>query len=489
MLPGSSMVPGGQMLPGSSIVPGGHTLPGSSIVPGGHTLPGSPVVSGGQIASGSSTVPGGLPLPGSSTVAGHPCVPGASGLPAVPAPGFPWAPPFPGMAMNGAGPCVWPLAPMTWTWPGAAAQMGPTSTPCGGAAGNPGSGGPSSSSSSASGQSNAGGESHGGREEPGSAQGPPQQPGRQGAASEGSSLAATSEIRLLLRRRARDFERPKSSIGSVRIEEFSGDRKRYIKWKRAIEAQEQLYRLEASELTMLVYLSTRGEARDVLDQVPLSDLTAAGGNVLLWRLLDESYGETGAEMFERAERELNGYRRLPGQSIATYLASMKRLKAQYVRVDPDSFISDKAWGQRLLQRASLSRKEKLDVYYSAGGTFNASAIEAALRHRCSATHEEERRIPATPASTTRSWSSTRSSAASSAGSTVKRAFGKGAGKFRKNGVHLVDGEEDECLEEDEMELPDLVEDFDEPLGIFEANNLRDENDVPEDETGGGSSLR
>ena len=98
-------------------------------------------------------------------------------------------------------------------------------------------------------------------------------------------------------------------------------------------------------------------------------------------------------MFERAERELTSYRRLPGQSIGTYLASMKRLKAQYTRVDPDSFISDKAWGQRLLQKASLTRKERLDVYYSAGASFNAAAIESALRHRCSLTHEEERRLP------------------------------------------------------------------------------------------------
>ena len=82
---------------------------------------------------------------------------------------------------------------------------------------------------------------------------------------EQSSSAGTSDIRSLLRRRARHFDRPKSSIGSVRIEDFSGDRKRYLKWKRAIEAQEQLYKLDATELTMLVYLSTKGEARDVLD--------------------------------------------------------------------------------------------------------------------------------------------------------------------------------------------------------------------------------
>ena len=96
------------------------------------------------------------------------------------------------------------------------------------------------------------------------------------------------EALTLLRRRARTYERPKSSIGSVRTEEFVGDRKHYIKWRCAIEAQEQLYKLDPSELTMLVYPSTKGEPRDVLDQVPLSDLTVEGSNILLWKLLDES---------------------------------------------------------------------------------------------------------------------------------------------------------------------------------------------------------
>ena len=61
-----------------------------------------------------------------------------------------------------------------------------------------------------------------------------------------SSTAATSEIRSMLRRkhyRDGNDSRPKSSLGSVKIEEYYGDRSRYIKWKRAIEAQQHLYAL------------------------------------------------------------------------------------------------------------------------------------------------------------------------------------------------------------------------------------------------------
>jgi hypothetical protein len=70
----------------------------------------------------------------------------------------------------------------------------------------------------------------------------------------------------------------------VKIEEFYGDRSRYLKWKRAIEAQQHLYGLESAELSMLVYLSTRKEARDVVEQHPITAYH------LLWKVLDEAFG-------------------------------------------------------------------------------------------------------------------------------------------------------------------------------------------------------
>ncbi|CAK9014990.1 Transposon Ty1-PL Gag-Pol polyprotein [Durusdinium trenchii] len=142
---------------------------------------------------------------------------------------------------------------------------------------------------------------------------------------------------------------------------------------------------------MLVYLSTRREARDVVEQYPIQSYTESGGLQLLWKVLDEAFGESDAELFERVDKELERCRRQPGETMAHYLSEMKRLKAQYSRVDPESKISDMAWGQRLLQRASLSRRERHDVFYAAGAGFQSSAIEKALRIRCGRIHEDEKK--------------------------------------------------------------------------------------------------
>ena len=120
------------------------------------------------------------------------------------------------------------------------------------------------------------------------------------------STARTSEVKSMLRKKVKNqYDRPRSSLGSVKIEEFYGDRSRYRKWKTAVQAQEVLYHLEEEELSMLIYLSTKKDARDVLDQQPISEYTQPGGIKLVWNLLDEAFGETEEELFERAEVEFH----------------------------------------------------------------------------------------------------------------------------------------------------------------------------------------
>ena len=290
----------------------------------------------------------------------------------------------------------------------------------------------------------------------------------------------------MLRRRARDLERPKSSIGAVKIEEFAGDRRKFKAWRRATEAQEHLYKLEPAELAMLVYLSTRGEARDVLDQRPLSDYTASGGLAVLWLILEEAFGESTAESFERAERELSAYRRLPGQSVASFVAGMKRLRMNYIIEDPDSSWSNRAWAQKLLNRASLSRRDRLDVFYSAGGQYDSDTIEKALRRRCSRIHEEERRVPylgtASSARRTSKGPSTSSSATSTAPSSLSSA--SRFKSFRKSGVHVagLDDENDDINDEEDLEQEANAEGMD-ILDEEDGEPDEDEGNI-QDEDGG-----
>lgn len=125
---------------------------------------------------------------------------------------------------------------------------------------------------------------------------------------------------------------------------------------------------ELSVLKSLVYISCKKEARDVLDQLTIEEMVAAGGLERIWALLDEAYHETSEEHFERLEAEFNNYRRAPGQSIPSYLSQIKRLKMEYSREDPLTKMSDRAWAQRILVRAALTKRERMDVFFSGGVT-------------------------------------------------------------------------------------------------------------------------
>ena len=305
---------------------------------------------------------------------------------------------------------------------------------------------------------------------------PPPSSGGGISASDDDFSARTSEVRRLLMRRLNGNdnrqERPKSSLGSVRIEDFGGERGKYRSWRRVVRAQQQLYRLEEQELAMLIYLSCKREARDVLDQLTIEDMVAPGGLAVVWKVLDEAYSETSEEHFERVELEFNNYRRIPGQSIAAYLSQIKRLRAEYAREDPETVLSSRAWAQRLLMRAALSKRERLDVFYSAGGVYEPRSIEAALRHRCQKVHEEERRLPQGNTSAFKrsrfSAGSTRSTSTTTLSSapTVSTIPAKSRGKGRGHPVHLASIDEE--ASQDLGELEDEDEDLEQDPEAYEA---------------------
>eukprot|EP00435_Cladocopium_sp_Y103_P057834 s201_g20.t1 len=223
---------------------------------------------------------------------------------------------------------------------------------------------------------------------------PPSLPSR-GSATPPSSRRSTSirteSVRQLLRDRGDPHEpRARANLGQVHLETFSGDRSQYRNWMKTIQAQKQLYQIQDRELAVLLFLSCTGEAREVLNQLEIADMQEEGGLQRILRLLEDAYGSKADERFEERQNAFLNFRRSPGQSIAAYLATLKRLRNEYLREDPGSTISDRAFGQRMLSRAALTRRERFDIFFAAGGAYRSAAIEKVLRFRCANVHLEER---------------------------------------------------------------------------------------------------
>lgn len=191
---------------------------------------------------------------------------------------------------------------------------------------------------------------------------------RSSSAVSGQTAAVREMLNSQVQRRAQ--ERNKPALAQVRIETFKGSRSGYQDWRKTLEAQRALYRLGDEELAVLVYLSTSGEAREVVNQLEIRELQEPGGLGRVLKLLDDAYGSRSDERFEERQQAFVTYRRNPGVSIAAYLANLKRLRSEYLKEDPGTTLSDKSYAQRMLSRAGLSKKERMDIFFSAGGAYN-----------------------------------------------------------------------------------------------------------------------
>ena len=160
------------------------------------------------------------------------------------------------------------------------------------------------------------------------------------ASSRRSSTINTASVRDLLQQRGNRQEgRMRANLGQVKLETFSGDRSQYRNWMKTIQAQKQLYGIQDNELSVLMFLSTTGEAREVLNQLEVTDMQQEGGLQRILRLLEEAYGSKADERLEERQSAFLNYRRMPGQSIAAYLATLKRLRTEYLREDVGTVIS------------------------------------------------------------------------------------------------------------------------------------------------------
>ena len=103
-----------------------------------------------------------------------------------------------------------------------------------------------------------------------------------------SSVAATDELQDMLRRKAAAGDRSKPALHQVKLETFTGQRGAYKDWKRVLTAQRNLYQLQDKELSMLVYLSCKSDAGQILNQLEMDEMTAEGGLQRMLSLLEEA---------------------------------------------------------------------------------------------------------------------------------------------------------------------------------------------------------
>ena len=102
-----------------------------------------------------------------------------------------------------------------------------------------------------------------------------------------------------------------------------------------------------------------------------------------------TYEKQADERFEQKQEEFMTFRRPHGMAMSAYVAKLRRLKSEYLKEDVETRISDRAYAQRLLTRAGLSKKERTEVFFAAGGRYRSDAIERVLKFRCATLHTDE----------------------------------------------------------------------------------------------------
>eukprot|EP00971_Amphidinium_carterae_P336222 6472462-Amphidinium_carterae.1 len=176
--------------------------------------------------------------------------------------------------------------------------------------------------------------------------------------------------------------RPKTSLSSIKLEKFNGERKyidQYKEWKKSVRAHIMLFQLDEAEASLLLYLAVGGEAKQVLDVLELQQMTSAGGLTKMWTLLDESYLQTAPDRYERARIQYERCARRPGETMDQYISNLRRCKLMWQQEDHGCTISDRAYSHKLLSGSSLRLKEQREIHYLSGELSSIGKVEELLR--------------------------------------------------------------------------------------------------------------
>jgi len=139
------------------------------------------------------------------------------------------------------------------------------------------------------------------------------------------------------------------------------------------------YDVPQKQLAPRIWLRLTGEAKQCVESMDVKELATEDGVDKLMRLLDKQFLKEEHDEIDKAVSVFWGCRRATGQSMESYLMTMKLAKKQMEREDPDTTIGDQAYAVRLLKRAGLSAQDKQAVLSATGARYDTDLIEKALR--------------------------------------------------------------------------------------------------------------
>ena len=126
-----------------------------------------------------------------------------------------------------------------------------------------------------------------------------------------------------------DDVRAKGRIPNIKIPVFKGgasmDPGEYKEWRREISAVKYSYKIDDRDFAGLVFLATKGDARDVLWNINPEDFEKdpnSYSNIL--DLLNKQYDRPAWEKADHAAELFDKCRRSPGQKMIAYLREMHR---------------------------------------------------------------------------------------------------------------------------------------------------------------------
>ena len=168
----------------------------------------------------------------------------------------------------------------------------------------------------------------------------------------------------------------------------------YKEWRREIAAIKHSYKIEDKDFAGLVFLATKGDARDVLWNVDPADFSD-NPNCLsdMMDMLNKEFDRPEWEKADNAAEQFEKCRRAPGEKMIAYLRNIHRTYTKMLKEDKGTMVSDTSMARRILRRTGLSADEQRQVLSSCGHVYDMEKIKDALRLTHGDAHKDDRKRP------------------------------------------------------------------------------------------------